>query len=309
MDFSTKRIIFVTGKGGVGKSLVAASVAYRESKKGRRVCLVELGEQSFFESFFETRGIGYEPMEIMQNFHVSLFTPEESLREYITYYLKVKKLYDLFFENKVTRAFVNAAPGANELAILGKLTSDVRHVGPQSDYDLYVVDCFSTGHALALFRAPRGISEIVKVGPMGEQTREMHEILCSPSIVSYVVVTLAEEMPINEALELTHSLQTEFKADVTGVCNRLLFPPVTKQEIHQLKAKESKEHAGIGDFLNYLEFKMEKQEAAHSRLKEKIGALYSLPLLFPDKDTDFKSQDLMFAASEKLESPWALTNS
>ena len=101
MDLSSKKLIFVTGKGGVGKSIVAASIALKEARKGRRVCLMELGHQSFYESFFETRGIGYEPSEVIPQVHISLLSPEECLKEYALHYLKLPKLYDLLFQNKV----------------------------------------------------------------------------------------------------------------------------------------------------------------------------------------------------------------
>src|ERR1700722_12236379 len=151
MNLDGKRLVFVTGKGGVGKSVCAASIAWAEARKGRKVCLFELGNQSFYESFFQTRGIGYEPSEIVPDVHISLLTAESSLKEYILHFLKVQKLYDVFFQNKVMKAFLNATPALSELAILGKLTSEIRGIF-KHEYDLFVVDCYSTGHALALFR-------------------------------------------------------------------------------------------------------------------------------------------------------------
>src|ERR1039457_5609085 len=107
MDITSKRLIFITGKGGVGKSVTAAGLAFQEAQKGRRVCLVELGSQSFYETFFETRGIGYEPTEVLNGVHISLLTPEQSIREYVLHYLKIPKLYDLLFQNRVMKAFLN----------------------------------------------------------------------------------------------------------------------------------------------------------------------------------------------------------
>src|SRR5271165_3200118 len=147
MNISGKRLVFVTGKGGVGKSVCAAALAWSEAKKGRKVCLVELGHQSFYESLFETRGIGYEPSEIVSDVHISLLNPDSCVKEYVVHFLKVPKLYDIFFQNKVMKAFMNAAPAVSELSILGKLTSEIRGVFA-SEYDVYIVDCYSTGHAL-----------------------------------------------------------------------------------------------------------------------------------------------------------------
>lgn len=309
MDISSKRIVFVTGKGGVGKSFTAATIAFREARKGRRVCLVELGSRSFYESYFETRGIGYEPVEIFQNLHVALLTPEDSIREYVTYYLKVSKLYDLIFQNKVARTFMNAVPGLNEMAILGKLTSDIRHVGPQSEYDLYVVDCYSTGHALALFRASKGISEIVKVGPVSEQTRAMSDILKTPTLVSYVLVTLAEEMPINETFELHKALKEEFGAESTIILNRLLQPPVSPDEIGDL-IRNNKLPEGMGDFVKYLTFKIEKQKQAYKVLKDRMHEeTLAIPLIFPRGQSSMSTEDKLAVAADYLEKKWELTSS
>src|SRR5579871_1944838 len=160
MNISSKKLIFVTGKGGVGKSVCAAALAWSEARKGRKVCLVELGHQSFYESFFETRGIGYEPSEIVSDVHISLYNSENCLKEYVLHFLKIPKLYDVIFQNKVVKAFMNAAPAVAELSILGKLTSEIRGVFKQ-EYDLHVVDCYSTGHALALLRAPAGMNALI----------------------------------------------------------------------------------------------------------------------------------------------------
>jgi anion-transporting ArsA/GET3 family ATPase len=176
MDLSNKKIIFVTGKGGVGKSVCAAAIAWGQARLGRHVCLVELGGQSFYESFFQTRGISYEPSEVIRDVHISIFSPEMCLREYVLHFLKVPKLYDLFFQNKVMKAFISAAPAIAELSILGKLTADIRGI-IKSEYDVFVVDCYSTGHALALLRAPRGLSDTFKSGPLFEQSKDIDEIL------------------------------------------------------------------------------------------------------------------------------------
>jgi anion-transporting ArsA/GET3 family ATPase len=307
MNFSGKKIVFVTGKGGVGKSFTAAAIAYREAKRGQRVCLAELGSQSFFNSFFETSGIGYEPVEILQNLHVSLLTPEESLREYVLYYIKVGKLYDLFFNNRVTRAFFNACPGVNEVSILGKLTSGIRGVGPKVEYDLFVVDCFSTGHALALFRAPGAIAKAVSMGPLGEQTRDMTKILRDPSLVAYVVVTLAEEMPVNETLELSQALKDEFNAEIDTVVNRLILPPVSDGELRDLLQSRGAGQ-GFQDFLKYLAFKTERQKYTHDLLRAKVGEVFGIPLIFSQAQHSLSAEERMERAAQNLEKPWALMN-
>ena len=128
MNLSDKKLVFVTGKGGVGKSVCAAAIAWREARKGRKVCLFELGSQSFYEAFFQTRGIGYEPSEVVPDVHISLLSPESALREYVLHFVRVPKLYDVLFHNKVIKSFLNATPALPEISILGKLTSEIRGI-------------------------------------------------------------------------------------------------------------------------------------------------------------------------------------
>lgn len=302
MKISNQRLIFVTGKGGVGKSALSAAVAWREAQKGRKVCLVELGSQSFYEPFFETRGIGYEPIEIVRDVHISLLTPEECLREYVVHYLKVPKLYDIFFQNRVMKAFINATPALAELSILGKVTSDIRNI-LRTDYDVVVVDCYSTGHALALFRAPKGIASTVRTGPVREQSQSIHDVLCDPVETHYVIATLPEEMPINESIELHNQLKDEFNADISVVCSRLYDPPLTEEQ--RQSVAESVRDPNMTDFLKFLDFKMKTQEMQLKKLRQVAPDFLGVPIL----DSHLKGQDHIEAIAKHLETPWDLTKS
>lgn len=302
MNLSKKRLIFVTGKGGVGKSLMAASLALQEASAGRKVCLVELGQQSFYESFFETRGINYEPSEVIPQVHISLLTPDEALREYILHYLKVTKLYEILFQNKVMKAFINAAPALPELSILGKLTSDIRDVLP-TDYDVMVVDCFSTGHALALLRAPRGLSETFKVGPLNEQARSIDQVLCNNELVKYVVVTIPEELPVNESKELVQQLKAEFNADVSVICNQISLSNLNATEKQELKSKLK--DPGALEFTDYVIEKEQWQSQNMKKLKDAFGTYWGVELVLKN----VKGQELIESIVPQLEKPWDLTNS
>lgn len=302
MNLADKKLIFVTGKGGVGKSALAAAIALKEARTGRRVCLAELGHESFYESFFETRGITYEPSEVIPQVHISLLSPEECLREYILHFLKVPKLYEIFFQNKVMKAFINAAPALPELTILGKLTSEIRGVFP-SDYEVWVVDCFSTGHAMALLRAPRGLSETFKVGPFNEQAKGIDSVISDPSIVKFILATLPEDLPVNETIELYEQLKTEFNADVSVICNQVSESGLSSAEKKQLDGEVKNSDAR--EFLQYITSKEERQKKYLQKLKEKFGSFVAMPLILK-KST---GQELIDAMIPSLEKMWDSTNS
>lgn len=201
------KIHFVTGKGGVGKSAVAAALAYRLSKEGQRVLLAELGDESFYHEYFNLPLVDSAARPSGLGFDVVLWSGASCLREYALHLLKVESLYKLFFENPVSRTLIQVAPGLAELAITGKITSGPpRNVGPKMNYDVLVIDAFSTGHFLALLRAPVGMAQAISKGPIADQSKAILEVLKNPKITSYHIVSLPEELPAQESLELDRSL-------------------------------------------------------------------------------------------------------
>jgi hypothetical protein len=144
-----QEIIFVTGKGGVGKSAVAAAIALKKSQS-KRTLLVELGSQSFYKDYFRLPSLGFDPQNIKDNLDLALWSGTECLKEYARYLLKVESLYRLFFENSVTRSLINIAPGLAELAIMGKATSHPRKVGPVLNYDCLVIDVGEFAHLVEI---------------------------------------------------------------------------------------------------------------------------------------------------------------
>ena len=223
-SLSEKRILFVSGKGGVGKSLIAAGLAKELADSGKKVLLAEIGETSYYRDFWGLKQeIGQNPSKHpSEKFDLALWSGETSLREYVLFYLKMERLYNLFFENKVMRALVNVAPGLSEIAILGKMTSGIRKVGPAMNYDIIVVDSYATGHALALLEAPKGMMEAIKFGPMGHHSREMDQVIRNEKLMGYIVITLLEELPVIESIEFRDKLKKEIGVAPMIIANKVM---------------------------------------------------------------------------------------
>jgi len=266
-------IHLVTGKGGVGKSAVAASLALRLSETGKRTLLVELGEESFYKDYLHLPDTGYKPRASSLGFDVSLWSGPSALREYAMYLLKIERLYKLFFENPVTRTLINVAPALSELAILGKITSGPpRNVGPKLPYDALVADCFATGHFLALLKAPIGMSEAVRFGPMAEQSRSIMKVIRDPQITKVHLVCLPEELPVQESLELARDLKELIPNEPRLWLNKWIDYPDSMSEsgpefekdfLRRCRRQEEawKElHATFGDRLQRLPFTFENDE-------------------------------------------------
>lgn len=271
-----QEIHFVTGKGGVGKSILAAALALKLSQEGKKTLLVELGDQSFFKDFFNVPQVGFQPTSIRPNLSLALWTGEACLQEYARHFIKVESLAKLFFENAVMRAFINVAPALPELAILGKVTSGPRRHGPPLPFDCVVVDAFATGHFLALLEAPKGMAEAVQFGPMGEQSRSIDAHLRNPEICKYHVVTLPEDLPLKEADELISRLKTEFSVTPELILNKMMEAPVSEEELQAVQ----KESGDLAKFAEYLESHLQRQKQMWSAA-EKIGVpLSKVPLYF-----------------------------
>ena len=201
-------IHFVSGKGGVGKSLVAASLANSLATQGRRTLLVELGGSRFFEYVYGVP-LTFTPHQISANLSISVWGGEDCLREYMQYLLKFSKIVDLFFDNRIMQALVHGAPGLKELALTGKITSRERKVGPELPFDDLVIDAYSTGHFKALLSAPLAMAKAISIGPMGNQSRAIHQVLSS-DLTQYLVVVTPEELPLTEGKELAEDLEQKF---------------------------------------------------------------------------------------------------
>lgn len=249
-----QKITMVTGKGGVGKSTVAAALAQKYANAGQKTLLVELGEHSYFTHIYG-QNIGYEPTEIGRNFSVALWGGESCLKEYVLHLIRVKRIVDLFFNNKVMRTFIRAAPALKELAMLGKITSGVRAWGPPLVFDHIVVDGFATGHFLALLKAPVGMSELIEFGPMGEQSRNIIKVLSKANICQYVVATLPEELPVSESIELIRDIQV-----ITGLTSEVYCNKIYRGNLLSADFVGAEPTAFVDFYKNYLRRQQEQIE-------------------------------------------------
>lgn len=269
-------INFVTGKGGVGKSAVAAAMALQRARSGLRTLLVELGDQSYYRDYFDLQQVTYQPQSIeisSVKFDLAQWSGQECLREYALHILKIESLYRLFFENAVSRALVNVAPALPELSILGKITSGPpRNVGPKMPYDCLVIDSYASGHMMALLNAPKGLAAAIRFGPMGEQVHQINQIIQDGKTCHYYVVALPEELPMIEGIELSQNIQKATSLKPKILLNRMLPLSQDLKQSLNVPAEEA-----LKDFHEYLKNLDLRQSALLDRLQQTGFQISVLP--------------------------------
>jgi anion-transporting ArsA/GET3 family ATPase len=219
-----KRLVFVTGKGGVGKSTVALALGIAAARRGLRTIVAELsGQARAAETFGADAAPGEEVALDGGGLHATSVEMEHALEEYL--HERAGRVGDLLSASRAFHAFASATPGMRELMSVGKaweLAQDPRRISGTTPYDLVIVDAPSTGHALGALRAPATFAEIARVGPIAHQGRTIDATLRDPAQTAVVAVALPEEMPVTETLALRRRLRDalglELGAKVVNAC-------------------------------------------------------------------------------------------
>ena len=202
-----RRLILVVGKGGVGRSTAAAAIAGKCAALGKKTLLYETNANDRFGPYFGAPPVGDVASQLAPNLWAINATPASALAEYGMMILRWRSVYEMVFENRVSKAFLRAIPGLDDYALLGKVwfhTTEEKRGRPV--WDTVVFDMPASGHSVSMLRVPWVIVDTVPDGPLTRDAATIKALLCDPARTAAVLVTLAEEMPVNEAVELEQKL-------------------------------------------------------------------------------------------------------
>jgi anion-transporting ArsA/GET3 family ATPase len=208
-----KRLVVVTGKGGAGKTTIAAALGLAATRRGKRVVLCEVG--------------GHDRLpELVPELTTVSVDPEEAKREWLRYQLKSRTLAGVLGGSNLFQYLTAAAPGLTELVTIGKVW-DLAQLEPRAGgpaFELAIVDGPATGHSLAMLRAPSTYASIARVGPVGRHAERVDSFLRDPAQTGVLGVALPEEMPVNEAVEFERALQRELSIEMDAIVVNAVHP-------------------------------------------------------------------------------------
>ena len=243
-----RRLVFVTGKGGVGKSTVALALALAAARSGKRTILCEVASQEHLSHVMHTNEVGFHEVEVGEGLWAISIDPDESMREYVLLQLKVRAMRDLLFRSRIFNYLAAATPGLKELVTIGKiweLALDQRKAKDARPYDLVVVDAPATGHGVGFLQTPRTFAEIARVGPIRQQAETLDAFIRDRERTAVVVVALPEEMPVNESAALERDLADRVGVEVERIfCNALYPQRFAEPEVEAIAAAAPRGGAG-----------------------------------------------------------------
>lgn len=218
-----RQLSIISGKGGVGKTTIAAMLGIIASSQGRRTLIAEVEGKAGLAGLFGLDAMTTEPRELAPDLFGMNITPEEALSEYLDVQFHMKRIAKPLVSSQLTDYATHAAPGLRDILMLGKVWYAVTRRG---SFDTVILDSPAAGHTVSMLKSPEGLLHAIPVGPLANHARQIVAWLKDPSRVSVHLVSMAEETPVNETIETTRLLEEKVGTDVANVFLNMLYPRI-----------------------------------------------------------------------------------
>jgi anion-transporting ArsA/GET3 family ATPase len=284
-----RRLIFVTGTGGVGMSTVATALGLLGARRGLRTIVAEVASQERVQRTFEHEAEGFHEIELAPSLFTISIDPQHAMEEYLR--IQTGPLGPLLASSKLFQAFAMATPGMRELLTIGKvweLARLQRKTRGAAPYDLVVVDAPASGHGVGILRTPKTFAEIARVGPIARQGRTIATTIADREFTGIVAVATPEEMPVNETVSLRDAL-AEDGLQLDAVIVNALYPArfdATEVAKLQRALRRTESALGRGALRAALseQARAATQRDQKARLSESLGiSLVELPYVFAER--------------------------
>lgn len=285
MNLERWKVIFVTGKGGVGKTTFSTSLAFYLASKGKKTLLCDLALDEAISRMLGIRKAGYSIKKVEDNFFLIHIQPEKSLEEYVKLRLRYRILYLPLMSSNIYKQFVRSTPGLKEITVIGKIWYEYQN----SKFNHIIVDMPPTGHALPMLKLPEVYMNSVRLGPVYNDSRKLYEMLKEDSAL--IPVTIPEEMAVNETLEIIEMARANLPLQIPAVVLNRFFDLFSEEEMEEVKN-------AFGEMIHqYIKEKAERSRRLRSFLKEKVAPI---PLIeIPEVPS--KRKEIFDRIGEKME--------
>ncbi len=245
MDVSTfcrqSNVLIVAGKGGVGKTTMVAAIARMAANEGLSVLVVELeGRRGISSAFGDGGDLGYAETVLSAagaddvvdpegqegampggTVHARLITPDDALLEYLADH-GLRRMSKRLQSSGVLDVVAGAIPGIKDVLVLGK----IKQIERSGIADLILVDAPATGHTMTFLSSASGLLDAARGGPVRTQAADVVELLTDPARCQVALVTLPEEMPVNEVVEAAYQLEDKVGIALGPVITNACYSPL-----------------------------------------------------------------------------------
>ena len=277
------RLIVVAGKGGVGKTTVTAALARMAAGLGLSVLIVEVEGKTGLAAAFGAAALEYDEQDLAPNVRARWLTPDAALVEYLEDH-GLHRVSKRLVRGGLVEVVSTAVPGIKDILILGK----VKQLERMEVADLILLDAPAAGHAVSFLMSAKGLSEVVRGGPLRANADDVLEMLTDPARCRVMLVTLAEETPVNEVVETAFALEDRVGVDLGPVVVNMLYPPLSGLDADPAAAAaEAGIDLGDGEAMALAAaaaFRTEREKLQHAQVARLSAALplpqLHLPTLF-----------------------------
>ncbi|MGH2704918.1 MAG: ArsA family ATPase [Actinomycetota bacterium] len=317
-----RRLLIISGKGGVGKTTISAAIAILAARHDLDVLVAEVEGSGSLSSIFGAEPLTTTPTELAPGVHGMNISPEEALREYFEVQFHLRRIAKPVLASQLVYYVTHAAPGLHDLLTLGKVWYAATR---KREFDLIVFDTPAAGHAVSMLRSPEGFLHAVPIGRLAGHVRQVFDFLRDPEQVAIHLVTIGEEMPVNETIETQRLLEERVGMNVGITYFNMAYPTVADdpdlaRRFETLGGPEDlvAEAAASGGSLSkpraralwetaeFYRCRRALQQEHRARLEEAVAhtaPIVDLPFLFRDRFGMKELEMLADAIEERLENP------